>query len=348
MSSLQQPAAPALPRRLARIDRVVIATALVLAATWALSPAQGQATVLSTATNLWNTAPFLLLSIGIAAWATASGADNLIARVFAGRQAFTIVAAAAFGALSPFCSCGVIPIIAALLSMGVPLAPVMAFWLASPLIDPSMFILTSAVLGPEFALWKLGAAIGIGLFGGFGTLWLQRLGYFAAPLREGGSNGGCAASPVRAPKPVAWLFWRSPGRLDKFRASAVRNALFLGKWLTLAFVLESLMLAYVPAEWVSSTLGGTGVWPIVVATLVGIPAYFNGYAALPLVGGLIGQGMSSGAGMAFLLAGGVTSIPAALAVFALVRRQVFAAYVGFALIGSLLAGLIYQIASGGL
>ena len=34
--------------------------------------------------------------------------------------------------------------------------------------------------------------------------------------------------------------------------SARDNFLFLGKWLTLAFVLESLMLAYVPAE-----LGGT-------------------------------------------------------------------------------------------
>ena len=29
--------------------------------------------------------------------------------------------------------------------------------------------------------------------------------------------------------------------------------------------------------------------PIVTATLVGVPAYLNGYAALPLVGGLIEQ-----------------------------------------------------------
>ena len=37
------------------------------------------------------------------------------------------VAAALFGSLLPFYSCGVIPIVAGLLGVGVPLAPVMAF-----------------------------------------------------------------------------------------------------------------------------------------------------------------------------------------------------------------------------
>jgi uncharacterized membrane protein YraQ (UPF0718 family) len=73
--------------------------------------------------------------------------------------------------------------------------------------------------------------------------------------------------------------------------------------------------------------------PIVTATLVGVPAYLNGYAALPLVGGLIEQGMAPGAGMAFLVAGGVTSIPASMAVWALAKPQVFALYIGLSLTG---------------
>ncbi len=43
-----------------------------------------------------------------------------------------ILTAALFGALPPFCSCGVIPLIAALMAAGAPLPAVMAFWLASP------------------------------------------------------------------------------------------------------------------------------------------------------------------------------------------------------------------------
>ena len=119
--------------------------------------------------------------------------------------------------------------------------------------------------------------------------------------------------------------------------------MFLAKWLTLAFLLESLMLAWLPADFVARSLGGSGLAPIGIATLVGVPAYLNGYAALPLVGGLIGQGMAPGAGLAFLVAGGVTSLPAAIAVWALVKREVFFLYLGIALTGSFATGLLFQL-----
>ncbi|MCB1739243.1 MAG: permease, partial [Gammaproteobacteria bacterium] len=224
---------------------------------------------------------------------------------------------------------------------GVPLAPVMAFWLASPLMDPSMFLLTSATLGTTFAVYKAIAAFGVGLIGGFGTALLMRGGALANPLREGVGNGGCGGSVVRNPGPVQWRFWSEADRRLRFRNNAVDNTLFLGKWLTVAFFLESLMLAYLPAESVSSVIGGSGWLTVLGATLIGVPAYLNGYAALPLVGGLIEQGMSPGAGMAFLIAGGVSSIPAAIAVWALARWPVFLAYLGFAFLGAFAFGLGY-------
>jgi uncharacterized membrane protein YraQ (UPF0718 family) len=45
--------------------------------------------------------------------------------------------------------------------------------------------------------------------------------------------------------------------------------------------------------------------------------------------------------MTFLLAGGATSIPAMIAVFALARRPIFLAYLGFAFLGAVLTGLLY-------
>lgn len=330
-------------RRIKNFDKAALVILAIFAVLLLIDPQQAAESAGFTVSSLINTAPFLLLSIGIAAYAGASGADNLIARVFHGRTAVMIVSAAFFGALSPFCSCGVIPIIAALLSMGVPLAPVMAFWLASPIMDPSMFVLTSGVLGVEFAIAKTAAALSIGLLGGFGTMWLAKSPLYADPLREGVGNGGCGASSVRAPKPVVWSFWQEQTRIEKFRKSALKNIWFLGKWLVLAFLLESLMLVYVPAGLISQWLGGEGFMPILIATLVGVPAYLNGYAALPLMGGLMEQGMAPGAALAFLVAGGVTSIPAAIAVWALAKKQVFIAYIGFALLGSVTVGLVFQL-----
>jgi uncharacterized membrane protein YraQ (UPF0718 family) len=288
-------------------------------------------------------APYLTLSIAIAAWAGATGADNLIARAFKGSPLLMVGLGALAGGLSPFCSCGVIPLIAALLSMGVPLSAVMAFWLASPIMDPSMFFLTSGVLGFEFALGKTMAAIGLGIFGGLTIHLLSRSGALANPLREGIGDGGCGGSKVRAPKDVVWRFWAEQERFKKFGKTAWSTTLFLVKWLTFAFILESLMLRWIPAETVTATLGGEGLMPIMIATLVGVPAYLNGYAALPLVGGLIEQGMAPGAGMAFLVAGGVTSIPAAMAVWALAKPRVFALYIALSLTGAFITGLLFQL-----
>ena len=292
---------------------------------------------------LLHTAPYLVLSIAIAAWAGATGADNLIAKAFTGAPLLMVLAGALAGGLSPFCSCGVIPLIAALLAMGVPLSAVMAFWLASPIMDPSMFVLTAGVLDLEFAIAKTLAAVGLGVFGGLVVHLLARGGALADPLRAGVGNGGCGGSKLRAPKPVHWRFWQEADRREKFRKTAVSTTLFLAKWLTLAFLIESLMLAWIPAETVTAALGGTGLAPIATATLVGVPAYLNGYAALPLVGGLISQGMAPGAGMAFLVAGGVTSIPAAMAVWALARPPVFALYVALSLSGAFAIGLLFQL-----
>ena len=290
---------------------------------------------------LLNVFPFLLLSVALAAYVKASGADHLIARAFQGRTSLMILLAAAMGALSPFCSCGVIPLIAALLAMGVPLSAVMAFWLASPLMDPSMFLLTSATLGSAFAVAKTLSAIGIGLFGGYGVWMLQRFGAFSEPLRAGIGDGGCGGARIRDPQPVVWKFWQDPARRRDFLTGSRDNSLFLGKWLTLAFLLESLMLVYVPADLVATAVGEGGWIQVLGAAVVGVPAYLNGYAALPLVAGLIEQGMAPAAGLAFLLAGGVTSVPAAIAVYALARPSVFMAYLLFAFSGAFTAGILY-------
>ena len=118
--------------------------------------------------------------------------------------------------------------------------------------------------------------------------------------------------------------------------------MFLFKWLALAFLLESLMVAYVPAEAIAQYLGGDSLWAIPLAVIVGVPAYLNGYAAIPTVSALVDMGMAPGAGLAFMVAGGVTSIPAAMAVFALVRRPVFLWYLALGLSGSLAVGMTYQ------
>ncbi len=292
---------------------------------------------------LTGTAPFILFAVFAVAYLKATGAETLLAKAFEGNPARMIVMAALLGGLSPFCSCEVIPFIAALLAVGAPLGAVMAFWLASPLMDPAMFAITSGTLGWDFAVAKTVAAVGLGMFGGFAVLLASGTPLFADPLREKPKVGGCCG--VKKPfsgKPV-WRFWEDAERRETFRNTGLENALFLFKWLTLAYLIEALMVRYIPAELIANVLGGSGIGPILLGAFVGAPAYLNGYAAVPLVDALLAQGMSNGAAMSFVIAGGVSSVPAAIAVWALVKPRVFAAYLGLALIGAVTAGLIWQM-----
>ncbi|WP_417722796.1 permease [Salipiger sp.] len=332
--------------RLPKVDKGWLATALILAGL-ALFDRDALVPTLRFALGaLWHTAPFVLFAVAAVAYVKAAGAEAMLARAFEGRETRMILLAALMGGLSPFCSCEVIPFIAALLAVGAPLSAVMAFWLASPLMDPAMFLVTSGTLGWDFAIGKTVAAVGIGLLGGYGTMLLKTSPVFADPLREkpvisgGGGCGCCAPKKPFGGTPV-WRFWQEAARRETFRSEALTNLVFLVKWLLLAYVIEAVMLRHVPAESIAALLGGEGIVPILLGAVIGAPAYLNGYAAVPLVHALLEQGMSDGAAMSFVIAGGVSCIPAAVAVWALVKPRVFAAYLGYAVFGAIIAGLAW-------
>jgi len=72
--------------------------------------------------HIW---PYLLVTIPLAVAVNMSGASKYIKRAFDAGPIAAIVLATVVGAFSPFCSCGVIPVIAALLISGGCLQPLL-------------------------------------------------------------------------------------------------------------------------------------------------------------------------------------------------------------------------------
>lgn len=341
------PAASPLPRRFAarlaeltaEVDKPAVGAALIALGIALFAPQQLGTSMSFTLESVINILPWLALSVALAAYARASRADSLIAHAFTGSPTRMIAVGALFGAFSPFCSCGVVPVIAGLLGAGVPLAPVMAFWMSSPLVDPEMFVLIAASLGLEFAIAKTIAAVVIGVAGGAITHFVVARGYVVAALRN--IPTGCGARRRQA-EAIQWNVFADRGTRAAFIDGAISNGAFLLRWMVIAFMLESLMIAYLPAAKVAALLGdGAGAIPL--AVIIGVPAYINGYAALPLMRGLMDLGMDPAVALSFLISGGVSSIPAATAVWALVKPRVFALYLGLAITGSLLAGYAYTL-----
>jgi len=320
-------------------DRALISIFVTLSIIGFISVEQLSNTLVFTAETLLLLSPFLILAFALSAYMKASSAEAVVAQVFQGRTVAMIFAAAFFGAWSPLCSCSVIALIAVLLRSGMPLSAVMAFWIASPIISPDMYIYTAALLGIEFATVKLLSAAVMGLLGGGAILLLENRGFFHSPLKQSNLYKN---KELDSSNGAVWKFWKEPARVSAFWSEYKNVAWKLGKWMIFAFILESLMMSYVPAENISSWFAYENTWAIPLATIAGIPAYINGIAAIPLIQGLIELGMSKPAALAFLTSGSVTSIPAMMAVFPLVKKSVFFSYISIALVSSVIVSYAYS------
>jgi uncharacterized membrane protein YraQ (UPF0718 family) len=136
--------------------------------------------ILKSFIHVW---PYLLVSIPLAVWMSMSDYSKYFKTVMNRSPLISILLATLLGALSPFCSCGVIPVISALLIGGVPLAPVFAFWVASPSMDPEIFFLSVSVLGWKLAVWRLASTFALSLMAGTITHFLVKSGYIITFVR---------------------------------------------------------------------------------------------------------------------------------------------------------------------
>ena len=293
---------------------------------------------------LMGTIPFILFAVSLVAYLKASGAESLVSKAFKGKEVRTIFIATLVGGLAPFCSCEVIPFIASMLALGVPLSAVMAFWLSSPLIDPPALLITASALSWDYAIAKTVSALAIGLIGGFGIYFLSKFGMFSHPLKQQNKNscGSCCGTTDPFNQDLELKFWNKTERINIFKEEFTSNGLFLLKWLSLAYLIEALMVQYLSAQVIGNFLSGDGFSSIIIGAFAGVPAYLNSYAAPAIVSGLIEQGLSSGGAMAFLVGGAISSVPAMTAVWSLVNRSTFIAYLVFGFGGAILCGIAFQ------
>lgn len=283
-------------------------------------------------------APFFFISILLGAAVHSWTGLKTKLNSFLGQHPFKmIIVASLLGTVSPFCSCGVIPIIAGMLSAGTPIAPALAFWISSPLMDPETFTITYAGLGLSMALGRTISAFVLGMAAGAIGLLFSRDSSLKSQILNPEGCGCCNFDADPADK---------PSKLRVFSAQVVNLTLYLGKWLLIAFFLEALIVNYVPSSVIEELLGSNNAFSIPIAAIIGIPLYINTFSAVPIVSGLLAKGMSSGAALAFLVAGPVTTIPAIVAVTSIAKRKLLITYILICLIGSVLAGYIYQLIAG--
>ncbi len=330
----------ALPRL--QRKQLIWATAAVLTVVVALTwPQKAYETLRFVLDSFADVALMIATGLIISAWVAASGAATITARWFRGRPVATVLIASGIGTVTPVCGVTVLPLTTGLLGFGVPLAPIMAFWLSSPITGPTMLTATWVLLGPGFAIGKMLAAFALGAFSGAMTAFLARTQMVQNPLRaQGAMKSGLCGTCL--PTDLSFRIWRDPARMRAFGANLVSTTRTVVICLTFAFSAEFLLRDLVPSHLLTNYIGEDSPYAIPLAVLVGAPMYLDGLAALPLVRGLLDLGMSPGAAMALLVSGGAVSIWGVMAVALVLRPSTIALFVALAVSGSLAIGYVFQ------
>ncbi len=126
-----------------------------------------------------------------------------LGRFLTGKARVSIFLSVAVGAFTPFCACGTMAVIVGMLTTALPWGPIMAFLTSSPLMSPDGFLMLSGLVSLRFAVALTLASLGIGVFSGFATQWIERhTGMLRGQARYLGDarNAACACADTPAAK----------------------------------------------------------------------------------------------------------------------------------------------------
>ncbi|HKK82559.1 MAG TPA: permease [Prolixibacteraceae bacterium] len=97
----------------------------------------------------------------------------------------------------------------------------------------------------------------------------------------------------------------------------------------------------VPANWISSLVGGNSIFSNFFASIVGAFMYFATLTEVPIVQGLLASGMGKGPALALLLAGPSLSLPNMLVIRNVMGTQKTLVYIVLVIIMATISGLIF-------
>jgi uncharacterized membrane protein YraQ (UPF0718 family) len=201
--------------------------------------------------------------------------------------------AAGLGAVTPFCSCSTVPIVAGMNRAGVPWSVLSSFLIVSPLVNPALFALMWGLVGVTYAGLYVGGSLLVAVFVG-------------VVIHQAGWDEGEAPKPEADPQPAdpasGWdlgAAWRE----------AWGSTLRLAPVFVAAGVIGTALKFWIGTGWVQAVLGSTSWWGVPLAALVGIPVYASTAVLLPLGALLLQQGVNLGVVTAFLMGATGFSVP---------------------------------------
>ncbi len=229
-----------------------------------------------------------------------------------------------FGAITPFCSCSTIPILAGLLNSKVPFGPPMSFLIASPLMNPLMVFMLWVLLG-----WKVAIVyfVVLSIFSIFTGLVFSKMNlaesYKGVNVKGDGFFANKEGSRFKQALNDAWAF-----------LYPMLPYLFIGVFIG-AFI-----YGFVPETFITKYASGDGVISVFIASVKGVPMYIRPETMLPIAEALVSKGMSFGTVVALIIGGAGASIPEVVLLSKLFKKKFVVSFVIAILVVAVATGII--------
>jgi len=250
-----------------------------------------------------------------------------IRKAMGGEGVLGNVVGAAFGSITPFCSCSTIPLTMGFLNAGAPFGATMSFLIASPLLNPIILGMMVAFMGWQVALAYWAIAFVLAVFSGM--LW-SRLG-LAKEVKRVRVTGGHEEEDDDGPKyKKAWRF-----------AFSTFKGMFV--YLLIGVSIGAVIYGLLPDQLIVSVAGPGDPLSVPVAAVIGIPLYIRAETIIPIGVALLDKGMGVGTVIALLIGGAGASIPEVSMLAGIFKRKLVIAFLATILTVAIMAGYLIDI-----
>lgn len=235
------------------------------------------------------------------------------------------LAALAFAFVTPFCSCSTIPVVVNLLNKKVRFGIVMIFLFASPVLDPTILTLMTAILGWKVTLIYTLITSVLSVLIGF---LLEKL-HFEKQVK----------------KVIMTGYNPQEKKLDI--KAALKETLTLMKsvypYLIIGAGIGAIIHGAVPTEWITTYLGGDNWWLVPVAAILGIPLYIRLSTMIPISQIMIAKGMALGPVMALMISSAGASLPEITLLNSIFKKKLVSAFIVSVFCMSTISGFLFYI-----
>lgn len=215
------------------------------------------------------------------------------------------LAAAVFGAITPFCSCSSIPLFIGFVKGGIPLGVTLSFLITSPLVNEVAVAMFLSSFGVKATMIYVGSGILLGCLGGMVLERMHLEPYLSDWVKQ------VQAQSER--QTAGWEKDHTPfvRRLPAIVGDAWQIVRGVLVYVLIGIGIGACMHGFVPEGFFEQYMARDNWFAVPLSVLLAVPMYANAAGIVPIVEVFVAKGIPLGTAIAFMMAVVGLSLPEA-------------------------------------